>query len=165
MTQDIINAIDKLKQIIDMNDKIADLHEDIYHFRKSDKGREYRDLKRKRGYLKQSLSYDIKKLSGPKEKPNIIKINPKKLSDILNIEEKSEDLPCGMDAVWDLLEKASGRSILDAKTDDVIEQLDVDLDVVKKKAYRYCGLKKKQTEYLIELIKDYEVNQCKNMKT
>lgn len=84
-------------------------------------------------------------------------INLHKLSDELNLTEKSEELPCGIQSAWDLLEKASGKAVLDPKTSSICERLIVNIDIIREKGYYYCGLNKRQREYLIELIKGYEV--------
>jgi len=90
-----------------------------------------------------------------KERFGIITVDFIKLCDILNIEERSENVPCGMQAAWDLLEYASGQSILDEK-DAPVKKLTVDLSRIEKKGYYYCGMKKKQRIYFIKLLRGME---------
>lgn len=86
----------------------------------------------------------------------IVTIDFIKLCDFLNIEEKTENIPCGMQAAWDLLEYASGQSILDEK-DAPVKTLTVDLARIEKKGYYYCAMKKDQRRYFIKLLRDMEV--------
>lgn len=79
------------------------------------------------------------------------------LSHELNMIEKSEEMPCGMDSVWDLLERASGASVIDDRTSNVHKKMRVNIDIVREKAYYYTRLNKQQREYLIEIIKGHEI--------
>ena len=78
-------------------------------------------------------------------------INLHKLSDELGLIEKSEELPCDMQSVWDLLEKTSGKDVLDPRTSNIRERLRVNIDIIQEKGYYCCGLNKSQREHLIEL--------------
>lgn len=80
-----------------------------------------------------------------------------KLSDELNMIEKSEELPCSMKCIWDLLERSSGKLVIDDRTSDIRKKLRVNIGIVKEKMYYYTRLNKKQREYLIELIEEYEI--------
>ena len=60
-------------------------------------------------------------------------INLHKLSDELGLIEKSEELPCDMQSVWDLLEKTSGKDVLDPRTSNIRERLRVNIDIIQEK--------------------------------
>ena len=82
-----------------------------------------------------------------------------KLSDKLNLIEKSEELPCGIEKIWDLLENTSDEGhLIDNKNGiDPVKKLTIDMDAIREKTYYYTGLKKKQREYLIELLLKYKI--------
>jgi hypothetical protein len=83
-----------------------------------------------------------------------IKFDFIKLSDDLNYAEYSDEFSTGMQEAWDLLEKASGSRVID-KYGEPVKTMIVDLGVIRKRG-GYYGLKKKDREYLVDLIREHE---------
>ena len=66
---DIANSLEKMLDIININEQLSKLHKELYHTRSPRRDylsrfRKKRELAQKRGQRKQSLRADIKKIRG-----------------------------------------------------------------------------------------------------